>query len=49
MVVVSYFDIAILALVSVILGMVVALAIKELPRKKVTEYRKKHWKKVDTH
>jgi hypothetical protein len=46
MVVVTYFDIAILALVSVILGMVVALAIQELPGKKRL---KKDWKKVDTH
>ena len=46
MVVVTYFDIAILALVSVILGMVVALAIQELPSKKSL---KKVSKKVDTH
>ena len=46
MVVVSYFDIAILALVSVILGMVVALAIWELPSKKSL---KKVKEKVDTH
>mgnify|MGYP001324784917 CR=1 FL=1 len=51
MVVVTYFDIAILALVSVILGMVVALAIKELPLKEQSSKKslKKDWKKVDTH
>ena len=44
MIEVSYFDIAILTLVSVILGMVIALGIKELPRKRVEHYRKKLFK-----